>query len=120
MTLLLAAASAGEMALLYHPSLDPSRVYAGSDTRAFGLLVGAALAMVWPSKALRVQVSPGARRLVDAMGATGLVVTALLIWRTNQYSPFLYRGGMVLLSVATALVVAAAAHPASRLGRALG
>ena len=40
------------MAVLYHPSFDPSRVYYGTDTRAFGLLFGAALAMVWPSRRL--------------------------------------------------------------------
>ena len=48
-TLLVATASAVEMAVLYHPSLDVNRVYYGTDTRAFGLLIGAALAMVWPS-----------------------------------------------------------------------
>ncbi len=44
----------------------------------------------------------------------------MLVWRTGQYSPFLYRGGMVLLSLGTALMVASAASPASRFGRALG
>ena len=43
------------MAVLYHPSLDPSRVYYGTDTRALELLVGAALAMVWPSRRLHRQ-----------------------------------------------------------------
>ena len=37
------------MALLYAPGLDSIRVYDGTDTRAFGLLIGAALAMVWPA-----------------------------------------------------------------------
>ena len=45
---------------------------------------------------------------------------ALLVWRTNYDSAFLYPTGLVLLSVATAVVVAALAHPATRLGRALG
>jgi len=57
---------------------------------------------------------------LDGAGVFGLVVIALLIWQTNQYSAFLYRGGIVLLSVATVLVVAALAHTASRLGQALG
>ena len=50
-TLVLAAASAVLMAVLYQPGLDSIRVYDGTDTRAFGLLIGAALAMVWPSPA---------------------------------------------------------------------
>ena len=119
-TLVLAAASAIEMALLYHPSLDPSRVYDGSDTRAFGLLFGAALAMVWPSRALTSRVSAGARWIIDGLGTAGLAAIVVLIGRTNEYSPFLYHGGLVLLSLATVLLVAAGAHPASRLARALG
>ena len=43
-----------------------------------------------------------------------------MVWRAGQYSPFAYRGGLGLLSVATAAVVAAAACPGSLLGRALG
>lgn len=44
--LALAAVSALEMALLYNPAADPSRVYYGTDTRAFSLLVGAWLAFI--------------------------------------------------------------------------
>jgi peptidoglycan/LPS O-acetylase OafA/YrhL len=120
LTLAAAALSATVMALLYQPGIDPTRVYEGTDTRAFGLLVGAALAMVWPSRRLRTDLTLRRRLLLDGAGVVGLVVIALLIWRTNQYSPFLYRGGIVLLSVATVSVVAALAHPASWLGPALG
>jgi len=119
-TLVLALASAVEMAILYHPTFDPSRVYDGTDTRAFGLLCGAALAMVWPSRLLTRRVKGHARAILDVAGAIGLVTIFVLIWRTNQYSPFVYQGGMVLLSVATVLVLAAATHPASRVGVALG
>src|SRR5215203_821072 len=120
LTLAAAALSAIVMALLYQPGVDPTRVYEGTDTRAFGLLVGAALAMVWPSRRLRADLTLRRRLLLDGAGVVGLVVIALLIWQTNQYSPFLYRGGIVLLSVATVSVVAALAHPASWLGPALG
>ena len=44
-TIALAAASALTMKALYSPWKDPSRVYYGSDTRAFELLTGACLAM---------------------------------------------------------------------------
>ena len=120
LTLLAAAVSAIEMAILFHPSFDPSRVYYGTDTRAFGLLIGAALAMVWPSRALTTRVGAHARNILDVAGVCGLLVIAYLIWHTNQYSAWLYRGGIVLLSVATAVVLAALAHPVTRLGRALG
>ena len=114
-TLAMAAASALAMATLYQPGVDPTRVYEGTDTRAFGLLVGAALAMACagrhPERARR-----GGRLALDAGGLAGLVVIGLLIWRLGQYSPFVYRGGLVLLSAATAVVVAAVACPGSLVG----
>jgi peptidoglycan/LPS O-acetylase OafA/YrhL len=119
-SLLLAAASAVAMALLYRPGYDPTRVYDGTDTRAFALLIGAALAFVWPSTKLPVEVDRRSRWVLDGAGVAGLAVFAVLVWRTSEYSPFLYRGGLVLLSFATALMVASAASPASRFGRILG
>lgn len=119
-TLLLAAASAVTMALLYRPGYDPTRVYEGTDTRAFALLIGSALAFVWPSRHLRGEITEGARWVLDGAGFAGLVVFAVLVWRTSEYSAFLYRGGMVLLALGTALMVASTASPASRFGQILG
>jgi peptidoglycan/LPS O-acetylase OafA/YrhL len=119
-TLALAALSAVLMALLYRPGYDPTRIYDGTDTRAFAVLIGAALAFVWPSRHLGSDVTEAARWILDGIGVTGLAIIAVLIWRTSEYSPFLYRGGMVLLSAGTALAVGAAASPASRLGVLLG
>jgi peptidoglycan/LPS O-acetylase OafA/YrhL/lysophospholipase L1-like esterase len=118
-TLLLAGVSTVVSLLLYHPGLDPTRVYEGTDTRASGLLIGAALAMVWSSQRAE-KAGRSVRIPLDAAGVMGLAVIGLMIWRTGQYSPFLYRGGLVLLSVATAAVVAAVAAGGSRLGAALG
>jgi peptidoglycan/LPS O-acetylase OafA/YrhL len=119
-TLALAVASSIEMAVLYHPSLDPSRVYYGADTRAAGLLFGAALAMVWPSRRLKKGITPQARKVLDGMGCVGLLIIALMIWRTGEFSQFLYRGGFVILSLATVMVLMPLAHPACRLGRVVG
>jgi peptidoglycan/LPS O-acetylase OafA/YrhL len=121
LTLAGAALSAAAMALIYQPGVDPTRVYEGTDTRAFGLLIGAALAMVWPSRELRTdRINLRGRLLMDGAGVVGLVVIGLLIWRTSEYSPFLYNGGIVLLSVATVLLLTALVHPASWLGVAVG
>jgi peptidoglycan/LPS O-acetylase OafA/YrhL len=114
-TLAMAAASALAMATLYRPGLDPTRVYEGTDTRAFGLLIGAALAMACAGRHLERARRAG-RLALDAGGLAGLVVIGLLIWRLGQYSPFVYRGGLVLLSAATAAVVAAVACPGSLVG----
>jgi peptidoglycan/LPS O-acetylase OafA/YrhL len=116
----LAIVSSILMAVLYHPSLDPSRVYYGTDTRAGGLLFGAALAMVWPSRKLSRKITSQARDLIDGIGVLGLVIIAIMIWRTGEFSPFLYRGGFVVLSLATVMVLMPLAHPACRLGRWVG
>ena len=55
-----------------------------------------------------------------ALGASGCSASPVLVWSTNQYSAFLYRGGFVLLTVATAFLIAALVHPATRLGPLLG
>jgi peptidoglycan/LPS O-acetylase OafA/YrhL/lysophospholipase L1-like esterase len=117
-TLALAAGSAVLMWALYHPAVDPTRVYEGTDTRAFGLLIGAALAMVW-SSGTAGRASRTSSRVLDFPAALGLGVIALMVWRVGQYSTFLYHGGLVVLSVATAAVVAAAACPGSLVGAAL-
>ena len=119
-TLAGALASALAMGLIYHPGYDPTRVYEGTDTRAFGLLVGAALAIVWPSDLLRAASRPGVRRLLDWAGLAGLAGILALVASTGSFSPFLYPYGFALLSVGTAAVVAAVVIPESRLGPVLG
>jgi peptidoglycan/LPS O-acetylase OafA/YrhL len=119
-TIVLSCVSAVLMFLLYSPGLDSTRVYDGTDTRAFGLLIGAALAMVWPRRMLRADIELGARRLVDGVAGAALLVVVIMVWRTTEYSPFLYRGGLVLLSVATAVLIAGLVHPASTLARVMG
>jgi peptidoglycan/LPS O-acetylase OafA/YrhL/lysophospholipase L1-like esterase len=118
-TLILAAASAVAMLRLYHPGYDPTRIYEGSDTRACGLLIGAALAMVWPSRRT-ARTALWSRVALDGAGFAGLAVVGLMIWRVGQYSAFTYQGGLVLLSLATAGVVAAVACPGTLVGAALG
>jgi peptidoglycan/LPS O-acetylase OafA/YrhL len=119
-TLFAALCSGILMAALYTPSLDPSRVYYGTDTRALELLAGAALAMVWPSRRLRPGIAPQARRTIEAMGVVGLLAIGLMFWGSSEFSPFLYRGGFALLGLASVLAVASLAHPASRLGPIVG
>jgi peptidoglycan/LPS O-acetylase OafA/YrhL len=119
-TLIAALISGIAMAILYKPSLDPSRVYYGTDTRALELLVGAALAMVWPSRRLHSSIAPQARRTIEAAGVLGLIVIGLMLWRSSEFSPFLYRGGFALLALASMLAVASLAHPASRIGPIVG
>ncbi|HET9153172.1 MAG TPA: acyltransferase family protein [Solirubrobacterales bacterium] len=120
LTIVFAWISIIEMAVLYHPSLDPSRIYYGTDTRAAGLLFGCGLAMVWPSRRLSSRIAPQARNLLDGLGVLGLVIVGLMIWQVGEFDRFLYQGGFVVLSLATVLVLMPLTHPACRLGKVVG
>lgn len=115
-----AALSAMLMAVLYHPDTDPSRVYYGTDTRAFSILLGAALAFIWPSQRLSASLTRWSRVFLDLMGALALVMIFIMITMANEYDPFLYRGGLLVLSVATVIVIAAVSHPSTWLGKFFG
>ncbi|HOG48491.1 MAG TPA: acyltransferase family protein [Anaerolineae bacterium] len=119
-TLVGAAASAALMALLYQPHGDPSRIYYGTDTRAAGLLVGAALAMTlaWQQPNARQGRAWGLAR--DAAGAGALLGLGCACLRLDERQPFLFQGGLALVAVASAIVIVAAAQPQGYLGRMLG
>ncbi len=113
--------SSVEMALLYNPGADPSRVYYGTDTRAFSLLIGALLAFLWPSADLGMH---GARRIdkrtrmaLDGVGAAALIGLLLMLMFSSGFSAFPYRGGMVITSLLTAVLIAVLVHPESHLAR---
>ncbi len=111
-TVALATASALEMALLYRRGADPSRVYYGTDTRAFELLIGATLAFVVTH---RPEHRPGTRRLLHAVGATS-AVALLFLWVTagddeGNPSSWMYQGGLVVAGLLAAAVIASVAQP---------
>ena len=119
LTLALATASAWAMAHLYHPGTVPNLVYYGTDTRAFALLLGAALAFVWPSTAVPA-VSPAVRDGIHLLGSAGLGLFLWMVFNTNEYQTFMYRGGMVLLAVGTVCLVQALTIPTGLLSNVLG
>ncbi|HKE68325.1 MAG TPA: acyltransferase family protein [Nocardioidaceae bacterium] len=117
-TIGLAAASFIAMAILAQPALDNTRAYEGTDTRAGELLIGAALALIYRPSRVRARPPIGARILVDTVGIAALFVMLWMVVSTSFYSLSLYRGGFLLLAVATALVVAVVSYPGSLLGSA--
>ena len=114
-----AVASAIWMAVLYEPYTDPSRVYFGTDTRLSGLLLGAALAVVWTPWRTKATASRAAGPVLDAVGACALVVLVWFFWRVNEFDPFVYRGGFLLLDVCCVVLIAVLVHPSARLNRLL-
>lgn len=124
LTLVLAVISAAEMALLFNPYVDPSRIYYGTDTRAFSLLIGSFLAFVWPYQRLTERageaMSAGGRLAFNLVGVAAVAGLVVMIALTNGFAPFIYRGGLLLCSVLTAVAIAVMVHPVSWLGKVLG
>jgi peptidoglycan/LPS O-acetylase OafA/YrhL len=120
LTVVLALSSTALMWGLYNPDQDPSRVYYGTDTRASTLLVGALLAFAWPLGGFRDEVSRRAARVLDGVGCLALAGVLAFFVRVQDYDPWLYRGGFLLIALCTAVLIAVVVHPASALGRALG
>lgn len=119
--LVLAAISAIAMAVMYDPLGDPSRVYYGTDTRAFSLLIGAWLSFAWPGAQLTDKgtrnVPAASVLLLDAVGiAAFLGIIAMCVF-ANGFSDFMYYGGLVLCSVLSCVVIAVLAHPRSAFAR---
>lgn len=156
----LAAVSAIAMMVLYNPAADPSRVYYGTDTRVFSLLLGAWMAFIpdrdlapvrlarrlgldrlvakhdknaedkqsttadnaaeaapaQPSALVRFWSSPAS---IDVLGIVGLVGLAAMVALTNGYTAFQYRGGTLLCSILTLMVIAACVQPQGMVARAL-
>jgi peptidoglycan/LPS O-acetylase OafA/YrhL len=103
-----AAVSALVMTIQYTPGGDPSAVYYGTDTHASALLIGAALALARPLRALAAIPAAHSRRL-DIGGIAGLVVLA---WAAGHFSgsdPVVYPVGLLLAAFGAAGLVAAAA-----------
>ena len=104
------------MAALYSPEADPLRVYYGTDTRAAGFLVGALLAMVWTPGGTPQRSGRGTSEL---LGWAGLLALLFFYTKLNEFQPFLYRGGILLTALASALLIVGAASPGTVLGRLL-
>jgi peptidoglycan/LPS O-acetylase OafA/YrhL len=110
------AGSAALMWLLYNPYGDPSRVYYGTDTRAFLLLMGIELALVWPY----VERIRRSLPLLELLGLAALGITFWLFLTMQDFDPAIYRGGDLAASFCFAVLIAAVAHPATQIGKALG
>ncbi len=61
--------SALEMAFLFKPGVDTSRIYYGTDTRFFSLGLGAMLAVFWPTWKLNANLEKRDHWLLNIVGA---------------------------------------------------
>lgn len=113
---ILAVASAVEMALLFDPQ-NINRVYYGTDTRAFSLLLGSWLALCWPIDRLNASLTAHAARILDGVGIGALLITLLGFFTLPGQSSWTYRGGMFFYSLIGMILIATVVHPGSHMNR---
>jgi peptidoglycan/LPS O-acetylase OafA/YrhL len=122
------AASAIEMAVLYNPLGDTTRLYFGSDTHAQSILVGAVLACALTLVQMRrgvegmapAAISRRARWSLGLLGVLGLAGTFTLTYTLVGTSSFDYRGGFLCSALSSAaIIIGAVCVPGSPVTRLL-
>jgi peptidoglycan/LPS O-acetylase OafA/YrhL len=109
-------ASATEMAVLYRPGVDITRLYFGTDTHAQSILVGAVLAcvltLVQRHRGLAgmapVARSGAARVGLTVLGLAGLAGTAVLTATVAGTDAVAYRGGFLVSALSAAALITGA------------
>lgn len=105
------------MAICFKPGIDPTAVYDSTFTRLSSIWLGASLAIVWPSNRLKTQISVQAKKTLDIAGVVALLGIIISFLTLSAQSSFLYYGGMYLVSILSAVLVAATAHPGADFNR---
>lgn len=116
-TAVLAMISVVLMGVLYSPDGDPSRVYYGTDTRAFSLLIGALAAIQKEYHIIKVKLRG---KLWAVIGSISVLILIGMMMLISSYSSFLYYGGQAIVSVLSAFVVYAVTVSRSLLNIILG
>lgn len=109
--------SAMAMAIIYSPSVDPTRVYYGTDTRIFSAMLGSALAFVWPSWKMKEDVPDDAKKVMNIAGVASVVLMILSFIFIQDTWAFVYRGGLFLFSVLAMIAIGVVAHPGASLNK---
>ncbi|MBA3984278.1 MAG: acyltransferase family protein [Acidimicrobiia bacterium] len=99
-------------------------LYLNTISRASGLLLGAALAMVWRPNALKRGPVREKGPLVDLIAVVGFIGLGLLSWYLHVTTlqgadPWLFRGGLFLSGIVTLMVIIAVSHPGAVTGKLL-
>ena len=82
-----------------------SRIYFGTDTRAFSLLVGVVGAILYPMERLHAKVTPQQNMIysVVSLVSTATLITVMIY--TSEYNTLLYRGGFLLVAILGLIVI---------------
>lgn len=95
--------SSGWMYHLFESGASIDRIYYGTDTRAAELLTGCLLAVLLQHH--RPTLGPSARRALGGMGFLAYVTTGWAFFALSLTDPLLYRGGYLVVSILTCIVI---------------
>lgn len=115
----LGIASAALMVGLSRAGLEPTRIYFGSDTHTFGLLLGAAMAALLHGGARRAIQGPARQATTLLVALAGFAILGWLAGTLGEGSPQSFQGGFQLATVASLAIVWAVTREGSWAGRAL-
>lgn len=109
----LALASALAMALMFRPDEDSTRIYYGTDTHLFGLMLGVALAFAWAAPHRAGLATATWRRWRTPAVSVALLVLVGLMVALSEATPWTFRGGLLVACVATVVLIAGLLESAS-------
>lgn len=108
---LAATASALWMAYLYVPGIDPSRVYYGTDTRIFELLIGAAAGALLGNHEFAQPSRWRIDRPLAILAWPAIVLFVLATIVVDENNPFVFRGGLAVICLILVVPVVTASSP---------
>lgn len=82
-----------------------SRIYFGTDTRAFSLLVGVVGAILYPMEKLHAKVTPQQNIMYSVVSLVSIATLITVMIYTSEYNTWLYRGGFLLVAILGLIVI---------------
>ena len=82
-----------------------SRIYFGTDTRAFSLLVGVVGAILYPMERLHARVTPQQNMIYSVVSLVSIATLITVMIYTSEYNTLLYRGGFLLVAILGLIVI---------------
>ena len=82
-----------------------NRIYFGTDTRAFSLLVGVVGALVYPMDKLSSPTNVKESVLYSVVSLTSISTLIAIMFYASEYNTWLYRGGFLLVAVLGLIII---------------
>ena len=82
-----------------------SRIYFGTDTRAFSLLVGVVGAILYPMDKLNTKITPQENIVYSVVSLISIAILITIMIYTSEYNTWLYRGGFLLVAILSIIII---------------